>query len=82
MSEKFKRIRYSIMLILITFGFWMLILIQIVWRKNLTELQEPITVILWVYLAVVILNVIFLHAIPLLLDYYKKKKDKKHNDNV
>ena len=77
MKERFKQIKKIIMVILLAFGVGMLILIQVVERKNLTELKEPITFIILVYIALVVLNVIFLHAIPPMWNYYKGKKDRK-----
>ncbi|MGE8081980.1 hypothetical protein [Peribacillus loiseleuriae] len=46
----FKRFRRIIMWVLIAFGIGMLILVQVVERNGLTDWQDPITRITWIYL--------------------------------
>lgn len=74
MNEKIKQIRYISMVILFAFGVGILILTQAVERNNLTGFRETITLTIWIYLALVFLYILFLNAIPLIWNYFKKNK--------
>lgn len=68
-----KQIRLTTAVILMVFGIGIIILTQVVKSNNLIEWQEPITLVLWGYMALVFLYIIFLCAIPLARDYLKKR---------
>jgi len=69
-SKQFRRI---FMWILITFGIGVLILVQVVAYNGLTDWQDSITRIVWVYLIVVFIYNLFLNVIPMVWDHIKKK---------
>ena len=73
MNKQFKRIRLIIMWALIAFGIGMFILIQIVKSKGLTEWQQPTTLIFWIYLVLVLIYILFLNAIPMVWNHFKKR---------
>lgn len=73
-NKKFRQIRNTIAVILFAFGIGIFILSQVVERNNLIKWQEPITLVLWVYITLVFLYIIFFNAIPLVCNYFKKSK--------
>lgn len=74
MNKKIKKIRNIVGVILFAFGVGIFILIQVVGRNNLTEWQAPITLTFWIYLALVLIYSLFLNAIPLIWNHFKKNK--------
>ena len=74
MNKKFKQIRKIIAIILFAFGVGLLILVLVVGRNNLTEWQAPITLTFWIYLTLVLIYTLFLNAIPLVWNHFKKNK--------
>ena len=72
MDKKSKRIRRIAMWVLLAFGIGVFILVQVVNRNGLTEWQDPITFIMWVYLILVFIYIIFLNAIPMARNHFKK----------
>lgn len=73
MCNKFELIRRIIMWILIGLGIGMLILVQLVNHNGLTEWEDPITTIMWIYMLIVFIFILCFHAIPMALKYFKKK---------
>ena len=74
MNIQLKKIRNTIMVILTAFGIGILILVQVIERNNLTEWREPLTHTLWIYLGLVWFFILFLNAIPLIWNHFKKNK--------
>jgi|GEM_PF-5347805 hypothetical protein len=72
MGEKWKQIRRIIMKILLAFGIVIIIIVQVTERNNLIEWREPITFTLRIYLVLVFIYIVFLNAIPLIWNYFKK----------
>ena len=72
MGEKWKQIRRIIMKILLACGIVIIIIVQVTERNNLIEWREPITFTLRIYLVSVFIYIVFLNAIPLIWNYFKK----------
>jgi len=72
MGEKWKQIRRISMKILVAFGIVIIIIIQVTERNNLIEWREPITFTFRIYLVSVFIYIVFLNAIPLIWNYFKK----------
>lgn len=68
-----KRFRRIIMWLLTAFGIGVLILVQAVDHNGLTDWQDPMTRIVWVYLIFVFIYILFLNAIPMVWRHFKKK---------
>jgi len=60
------------MKILLAFGIVIIIIVQVTERNNLIEWREPITFTLRIYLVLVFIYIVFLNAIPLIWNYFKK----------
>ncbi|MDV2685643.1 hypothetical protein RYX56_14860 [Alkalihalophilus lindianensis] len=56
---KFKQIRRIVMWVLLVIGIGMIILIQIVERNELTNWQDPITMMVWMYLIITFIYIFF-----------------------
>lgn len=74
MSEKLKQIKRWTRGGLVGFGVIFLILIQVVNYRGMTAWQDPMTTLMWVYLFAVFAHLIFLDAVPLIVDWFKKKE--------
>lgn len=73
MNKKFELIRRVVMWGLIAIGIGVLILVLVVNSKGLTGWQDPITLTLWIYLLSVFIYIIFLNAIPMAWNHFRKR---------
>ena len=69
----FKRFRRIYMWLLIIFGIGIFILVQVVDHNGLTNWQDSITSIVWIYLMLVFIYILFLNAIPMGWNHFRKK---------
>lgn len=61
------------MWLLIIFGIGIFILVQVIDHKGLTNWQDPITRVVWIYLIIVFIYITFLNAVPMAWNYFKEK---------
>ncbi|CAI9394214.1 hypothetical protein BACSP_00743 [Bacillus sp. T2.9-1] len=71
----FKKLRYTVMGILIGLAVVFLILVITVTQLELNKWQDTITLLFWIYIILVFVYIIFINLVPLIWKRLKKGKD-------
>ena len=71
----FKKLRYTVMGILIGLAVVFLILVITVTQLELNKWQDTITLLFWIYMILVFVYIIFINLVPLIWKRLKKGKD-------
>ncbi|MCF2650074.1 MULTISPECIES: hypothetical protein [Bacillaceae] len=71
----FKKLRYTVMGILIGLAVVFLILVITVTQLELNKWQDTITLLFWIYMILVFVYIIFINLVPLIWKRFKKSKD-------